>query len=45
MLPLAPVPPDTRRELETLLRSRIPLVVIETRDEPRALALSARTTS
>jgi len=32
-------PPDTRRELETLLRSRIPLVVIETRDEPRALAL------
>ena len=34
-----PVPPDTRRELETLLRSRIPLVVIETRDEPRALAL------
>lgn len=36
-----PVPPDTRRELETLLRSRIPLVVIETRDEPRALALLA----
>lgn len=34
-----PVPPDTRRELETLLRSRIPLVVVETRDEPRALAL------
>jgi SpoVK/Ycf46/Vps4 family AAA+-type ATPase len=36
---LTPVPPDTRRELETLLRSRIPLVVIETRDEPRALAM------
>ncbi|HEY4369265.1 MAG TPA: AAA family ATPase [Steroidobacteraceae bacterium] len=32
-------PPDTRRELETLLRSRIPLVVIQTRDEPRALAV------
>lgn len=32
-------PPDTRHELETLLRSRIPLVIIETRDEPRALAL------
>jgi SpoVK/Ycf46/Vps4 family AAA+-type ATPase len=35
----APVPPDTRTELATLLRSRIPLVLIETRDEPRALAL------
>jgi SpoVK/Ycf46/Vps4 family AAA+-type ATPase len=35
----AHAPPDTRRELETLLRSRIPLVIIETRDEPRALAL------
>jgi SpoVK/Ycf46/Vps4 family AAA+-type ATPase len=34
-----PVPPDTRTELTTLLRSRIPLVLIETRDEPRALAL------
>ena len=34
-----PVPPDTRTELATLLRSRIPLVLIETRDEPRALAL------
>ena len=33
--------PDTRRELETLLRSRVPLVVIETRDEPRALELLA----
>jgi SpoVK/Ycf46/Vps4 family AAA+-type ATPase len=31
--------PDTRRELEALLRSRVPLVVIETRDEPRALQL------
>ena len=36
---LTHTPPDTRRELETLLRSRIPLVVIETRDEPRALAM------
>jgi SpoVK/Ycf46/Vps4 family AAA+-type ATPase len=35
----APVQPDTRTELATLLRSRIPLVLIETRDEPRALAL------
>lgn len=34
-----PTPPDTRTELATLLRSRIPLVLIETRDEPRALAL------
>ncbi len=33
------VPPDTRTELATLLRSRIPLVLIETRDESRALAL------
>jgi len=31
--------PDARRELEALLRSRVPLVVIETRDEPRALQL------
>jgi SpoVK/Ycf46/Vps4 family AAA+-type ATPase len=31
--------PDTRHELQTLLRSRIPLIVIETRDEPRALEL------
>jgi SpoVK/Ycf46/Vps4 family AAA+-type ATPase len=31
--------PDTRHELETLLRSRIPLVIVETRDEPRALEL------
>jgi SpoVK/Ycf46/Vps4 family AAA+-type ATPase len=30
---------DTRRELEALLKSRVPLVVIETRDESRALAL------
>ncbi len=36
-----PTPPDTRTELATLLRSRIPLVLIETRDEPRALALLA----
>jgi SpoVK/Ycf46/Vps4 family AAA+-type ATPase len=32
-------PPDTRRELEALLRSRVPLIVIETRDEARALQL------
>ena len=30
---------DTRRELDALLKSRVPLIVIETRDEPRALAL------
>jgi SpoVK/Ycf46/Vps4 family AAA+-type ATPase len=36
-----PAPLDTRRELEALLASRIPLVVIETRDEPRALAMLA----
>jgi SpoVK/Ycf46/Vps4 family AAA+-type ATPase len=34
-----PIAPDTRRELEALLRSRVPLLVIETRDEPRALNL------
>ncbi len=34
-----PKVPDTRRELATLLRSRIPLIVIETRDEPRVLAM------
>lgn len=38
--------PDARQELEALLRSRVPLVVIETYDEPRALetlaALSPR---
>lgn len=33
------IAPDTRRELEALLRSRVPLLVIETRDEPRALQL------
>lgn len=32
---------DTRRELEALLKSRVPLIVIETRDEARALALFA----
>ncbi|HEY5808013.1 MAG TPA: AAA family ATPase, partial [Povalibacter sp.] len=37
-----PLPPDTRTELATLLGSRIPLVLIETRDEPRALALLSR---
>lgn len=35
----APSTPDARQELEALLRSRVPLVVIETRDEPRALEL------
>jgi hypothetical protein len=43
-----PTPPDTRQELETLIRSRVPLIVIETRDEPRALdmlrALAVRLT-
>jgi hypothetical protein len=37
----APTAPDARRELETLLRSRVPLVIIETRDEPRAIELLA----
>lgn len=32
---------DTRRELDALLKSRVPLIVIETRDEPRAVALLA----
>jgi hypothetical protein len=32
---------DTRRELEALLKSRVPLIVVETRDEARALALFA----
>ena len=31
----------SQRDLETLLKSRAPLVVIETRDEPRALAMLA----
>jgi hypothetical protein len=34
-----PAPPDARRELEALIKSRIPLIVIETRDEPRVLSL------
>jgi len=34
-----PSSPDARQELEALLRSRVALVVIETRDEPRALEL------
>ncbi len=33
--------PDTRRELATLLKSRIPLIIIETRDEPRVLEMLA----
>ena len=34
--------PDAARELETLLRSRIALVLIETRDEQRAVGLLAQ---
>ena len=34
-----PSSPDARHELEALLRSRVPLLVIETRDEPRVLEL------
>src|SRR5688572_33099386 len=34
-----PSSPDARHELEALLRSRVPLLVIETRDEPRVLDL------
>ena len=37
--PAVPPSSDALRELEALLRSRVPLVVIETRDEPRALEL------
>ena len=33
--------PDSRRELATLINSRIPLIVIETRDEQRVLQLLA----
>jgi hypothetical protein len=33
--------PNTRRELATLVNSRIPLIVIETRDERRVLKLLA----
>jgi SpoVK/Ycf46/Vps4 family AAA+-type ATPase len=33
--------PEARRDLETLLKSRVAIVVVETRDEPRALALLA----
>ncbi len=33
--------PDSQQDLEALLKSRVPLVVIETRDEQRALALLA----
>src|ERR1044072_1541657 len=33
--------PAARQELESLLRSRVPLVVIETYDEPRALEMLA----
>ena len=36
-----PSSPDARQELEALLRSRVPLVVIETYDEPRALEMLA----
>jgi len=34
-----PTPASAQQELETLIRSRAPLIVIETRDEPRALEL------
>src|SRR5512138_2510592 len=34
-----PTSADSQRDLSALLRSRIPLIVIETRDEPRALEL------
>ena len=33
--------PDSRRELLTLLKSRIPLIVVETRDEPRVVEMLA----
>jgi SpoVK/Ycf46/Vps4 family AAA+-type ATPase len=36
-----PDAPDSRRELATLINSRIPLIVIESRDEPRVLELIA----
>jgi hypothetical protein len=36
---LAPTPATARQELETLIRSRAPLIVIETRDEQRALEM------
>src|SRR5690606_42118356 len=36
-----PLAPDVRQETETLLKRRIPIIVLETRDEPRALALIA----
>jgi hypothetical protein len=36
-----PTVPDSRHELLTLLRSRIPLVIVETRDEKRVLELLA----
>jgi SpoVK/Ycf46/Vps4 family AAA+-type ATPase len=37
--PLTPTPSSAQQELETLIRSRAPLIVIETRDEARALEL------
>jgi hypothetical protein len=37
----APTPPDTRRELESLLRSRTPIIVIESRDEAHVLQMLA----
>ena len=39
--PAVPPSSDALRELEALLRSRVALVIIETRDEPRALELLA----
>lgn len=32
-------PPDPRRELQTLLASRLALIVVESREESRVLAL------
>src|SRR5690606_36314239 len=34
-----PITTDSQRDLSALLNSRVPLIVIETRDEPRALDL------
>ena len=34
-----PAPQDARRELEMLLASHFPLILVETREEARALSL------
>jgi len=36
---VAPTPPTAQHELETLIRSRVPLIVVETPDEQRVLQL------